>query len=507
MRLHERGLPPPKRTDSFVDAAENLVAGLAIELRAYGFTPSGTVPIAASAHPGDEKLTFDRDKTRAKAMADLARSVEESFANKRGRGMLMIRRGTLLLGPRDIPLGRSVTELSLENGLLESVRDRPQPEAGLDDPAKPPDPGRPQYHLTLKGRPDLLPGDVVRFRPDPLDDGQTTGTGPAILGGLVSPLLAQASTQTAGHAVRQLGRAPARAQDRVRDDDRRRRDQGRHRLQRRLGRRPGPGLVPTAGRNRASRLDAERQGRCSSRGQVGRGRQGGRGPHRRDRRGARHQRTAHGEYEPPSQTEAVYRGLVTPDGRANQARRLTIRRTNPVLAEGVAYASPFAWGPCGLVLPRYPGTRVVLVHRNGERRRPDRRRRASGSPGPGPDSLPGDWWLILPAGMSGQPRERSSRRHRPETWFGETTNDLIDGDGNRIIQVGELTIRVGRPLPEAGDRPDRAALKQGVTIEHAAGDARITIDKDGKIVVEAKSDLKLVSKAGRTSSCKPRRAA
>ncbi len=61
--------------------------------------------------------------------------------------------------------------------------------------------------------------------------------------------------------------------------------------------------------------------------------------------------------------------------------------------------------------------------------------------------------------------------------------------------MGELTVRVGK-LTLAGDRPDRAPLEHGVTIEHAAGDARITIDQGGKIRVEAKGDLELVSKQG-----------
>ncbi|MEK8105538.1 hypothetical protein NKG94_11055 [Micromonospora sp. M12] len=31
----------------------------------------------------------------------------------------------------------------------------------------------------------------------------------------------------------------------------------------------------------------------------------------------------------------------------------------------MTYLTPFAWGGCGLILPRYPGTRVALAYRNG----------------------------------------------------------------------------------------------------------------------------------------------
>jgi len=149
---------------------------------------------------------------------------------------------------------------------------------------------------------------------------------------------------------------------------------------------------------------------------------------------------------------------------------------------------------CGLVVPRYPGTRVVLVHRNGQALQPVDIG-ALWESAQGPDTLAGDWWLILPAGIDDDKREKASGATQPKPWFKEVTNDLIDADGNRVIHVGELTIRVGK-LTLAGDRPDRAPLKEGVTIEHAAGDARITIDKDGKIRVEANGDLELVSKQG-----------
>ncbi len=177
MRLRGPGLPDSLGTNTFADAAKKLVDGLDISVDLFGFTPSGNVANTPSAHPGDEKMPLDPEKTRARAMADLGKALEQAHKDKRGRGMLLIRRGKLLVGPRDIPLV-PVLDLSYRNGLIESVLDKPQSEPSLDDPVKPPDPAKTQYRLTLKGRPDILPGDVVRFRPAPEDLAHTTPDDP-----------------------------------------------------------------------------------------------------------------------------------------------------------------------------------------------------------------------------------------------------------------------------------------------------------------------------------------
>jgi hypothetical protein len=52
--------------------------------------------------------------------------------------------------------------------------------------------------------------------------------------------------------------------------------------------------------------------------------------------------------------------------------------------------------------------------------------------------------------------------------------------------VGELTIRVGRDqLHDAGTRPERGTADT-ITIEHAAGEATIVIDQNGKVTITAK---------------------
>jgi uncharacterized protein (DUF2345 family) len=77
------------------------------------------------------------------------------------------------------------------------------------------------------------------------------------------------------------------------------------------------------------------------------------------------------------------------------------------------------------------------------------------------------------------------------------TSDLIDADGNRVIEVGELAIRVTRnSLTQAGSRPARGSEQDGITIEHVDGGAKITIGSNGKITIHAHQGLDLVAEQG-----------
>jgi hypothetical protein len=169
-----------------------------------------------------------------------------------------------------------------------------------------------------------------------------------------------------------------------------------------------------------------------------------------------------------------------------------VRREQPMPLEGVAYASPFAWGRCGLVLPRYPGTRTLLAFRNGEVDDPVEIG-ALWESGRAPESEPGDWWLILPAGVAPSRRAGiADSEPVPPEHPGKATSDLIDADGRRTIQVGELTIRVGRAsLPDAGKRPAPPDEADAITIEHTKEGARITIRPDGTIAIDAAKNLEL----------------
>jgi hypothetical protein len=496
VRLYEKTIVEMLSAATFKAAAEALVEGLNISLDASnGFNPDGTLPSSSEEHPGNDAVSFDGGQRAARAMIELGRAIED-VTETYGRGMLLIHDGTLLIGPRPIPQrGRPPFDLSHRNGLIESVLDAAETEPSADDPTKPPPDRKDRYRLTLKGRPDLKPGDVVRFHPAPEDAGKSRTVPESALGAVAAsfagPLLAAGEigdpvAMYVDSVQHKLGRKSAFATvltGVVSKDGRTFWDDN-----------PGPGSAPAPGTRghrgsspssavgtaRAIRSVAEDAAAAARAPEVG------------EVRAANS--TSSGD-EPPSQTETLWRGLARPDGRGNQARRLDIRRRNPSVFEGVPYTSPFAWGRCGLVLPRYPGTRVLMVHRNGEPRDPVEIG-ALWESGWGPDSEPGDWWLILPAGLEeGKRASMPDSTERPEDWLDEVTNDLIDADGNRVIEVGELTIRVGT-LKRAGVRPERASLEHGVTIEHVDGEAKITIDQDGKIVIEAKADLELVSKEG-----------
>jgi hypothetical protein len=70
-------------------------------------------------------------------------------------------------------------------------------------------------------------------------------------------------------------------------------------------------------------------------------------------------------------------------------------------------------------------------------------------------------------------------------YTGTATNDLIDADGSRVIEVGRLTLRVRSTLQTAGSRP-RPGADKAVTIEHADGGASIVIDQNGGITITCK---------------------
>jgi hypothetical protein len=142
------------------------------------------------------------------------------------------------------------------------------------------------------------------------------------------------------------------------------------------------------------------------------------------------------------------------------------------------------------VLPRYPGTRVVLLHRNGDADDPVDAG-ALWEAGHGPDAQPGDWWLVLPVGVPPGDREALPDEGAPAEHDGKASNDLVDADGNRVIEVGELTVRVGRDsLGGAGTRPARGD-DGAVTIEHADAGARIVIKQDGSVTIHAAADLQV----------------
>ena len=82
----------------------------------------------------------------------------------------------------------------------------------------------------------------------------------------------------------------------------------------------------------------------------------------------------------------------------------------------------------------------------------------------------------------------------PQEPSGKATNDLIDADGSRVIEVGRLTVRVSpTTLSAPGTRPTPPAdSKQHVTIEHENG-SRLVISENGDIRIDAKGNLTLTA--------------
>lgn len=184
----------------------------------------------------------------------------------------------------------------------------------------------------------------------------------------------------------------------------------------------------------------------------------------------------------------VWSADAAPNGKPRSAVRAEI--TEQVHAEHVKvpHLTPFAWGSFGMVLPRYPGTRVVLANVGG----------ASGDlvdigavwpENTGPHARPGDYWLALPVGIAEREFLRDPGKQLPDD--GLATHDLIDGDGTRVIETSRFVLRVTGDLTRVPDRPapDEDLGAGTVLIETKSGDggARIVLSADGTVTVTAKS--------------------
>ncbi len=426
-------------------------------------------------------------------------------SKRAGRGMYLIRDGVLHIGPGRIPL-EAPSGINLDGGTagpktLDDVHGLVHVETNgvsLNDKAADPDSaapgGRLQYSLTLKGRPDLRPGDKVTFV-DPFTDAQgnlldqatsspssfgdaLAGLGASVLG-VVTPAAGNSVevyvssvyhriSRTVGFTTTVAGvRAPAGQEW---DDFT-----------------PKAGIpdVDPAATPQVAVANAFQEMAQSFApeplvvGEV---------------------RTANlsGQDEPPSQTVDVWVGLVADDGAPRGARRLAIDRDAPSRLSGLPYLTPFAWGKSGLVLPRYPGTRVLVGHVGGT---PDDAIEVGAlwESGHGPDSQPGDWWLILPAAVAAPNRQSAVDTDTPQEPSQQATNDLIDADGARVIEVGRLTVRVQPSrLAAPGVRPDAPAdSAEQVTIEHESG-SRIVIKNNGDIVIDSQNDLTITTKSTMT---------
>jgi hypothetical protein len=448
--------------------------------RIYPLTASDTCPALAREDASLRTLKLELGMSGVECLRTLAAKMEER-TRRYGRGMLLIRDGVLHIGPRDLPLEEGVKDLSPQTGLVESeALPKLVTDPGFDFCARKTEKPleRHQYKLTLKGRPDLKPGDVVRFspppeevKPKPAGFGATglvsaLRSGPLLpsLGGVEEPSMRlHVNTvehrlgRTSGFVTTLTGVELADGAD----------DWDCHTKPSRARRKAPAGGTPETQAAQAVLDKSEDIARKRAQTEVGE---------------VRTAVTTAGTE--PAQSLVVWRGLVDGDGAGSEAAALDIARPSPAPATRVPYLTPFAFGRCGLVLPRYPGTRVAVSHRGGRTDDP-LDVGAFWQAGTAPESQAGDWWLALPAAVPASERERlADDAETPSPYSGSASNDLIDADGNRVIEVGELTVRVGRSaLRPAGARPKRADEKNAVTIEHADGDARLVIEPDGTIVI------------------------
>ncbi|NEW69883.1 hypothetical protein [Streptomyces rhizosphaericus] len=198
------------------------------------------------------------------------------------------------------------------------------------------------------------------------------------------------------------------------------------------------------------------------------------------------------DHDVPAQTLAVDEGLADAPAPNVPTRAPAASPTTQLFNK--PYLTPFAFDGAGLVVPHYPGMRVVSLHYREERQNAV----VAGAlweEGFAPNSHLGDWWLCLPTNLVGTDTKGQSAAEpvtapRPK---GPASHDLISGEGNRTIQVRGLRISVGTPLmKDVGKRPDDAPADH-LVIEHAASNARISIDDKGNIEITTDADLTLTA--------------
>ena len=465
--VYDRLLDPIPEKGSEADSlrAAERIATLLLEA---GVRPKGTLPVPSEA----EQPGMERSWAKGDLGVERLRELETAMVRQTGKfglGMYLIRNGILYMGPGRLTEFAAPFPLGAEDGLLQIEPGHQESE----DPDSPDADKRDTFELTLRGRPDIGPGNFVEFT-RPADE--TDELGSAVSFALDAPEVFEA-TKTRLY-VRGVT----------------------HRLSRENGfvtqlrgvsvpagkegwfehaPRKGPATPEPAPHNDSS------EGALAG---VLRNFAASGGGQRIDVAQVRATNETGGGL--PTQTERLRRGLVADDGRPYAAARLAFDDEES-LFESAPYASPFAWGRFGLVLPRYPGMRVLVAHRLGD---PDDivDVGALWERGQAPASRPGDYWLILPAAIDEGDREQVAEDQKPKEPGGKATNDLIDADGNRVIEVGSLTVRVGADrLESAGIRP--TAEDGPVHIEHTGSGSRIVIDQDGNITIQAKKALHITA--------------
>ncbi len=472
-------------------AALTAIGGRTVPVRGIGLEPIR--PPAADESPATAAHYATVDPgTALSAMTTQIEQVRLRLG-LHGLSPALIRDGVLYVGDWTSSAGRGapIADRTLDDagGLVDVQRGA---ERERDPQAGPRPKGAPAARLTVAvtalGRPDLKPGDTLRLDLPPEDFPvvEPTGVGAALLTTLTG-LIAGGVEPPADQRrcrVLEVAHKLSREQGFVTtvqavvldgDDDH--------------GWDPVTGdPVPEADRpkdpGRSSSDHA--QGAAHAVRSVARGVLAGLTAWTRPRVGVVHDHTP---AEDPRLTSTVWYADTAPDGLPGAAQRTEVTEDRHGEAQQVPYLTPFAWGSYGLVLPRYPGTRVLLAN-------------AAGGPGDlvdiggiwprggGPKAEPGDWWLALPIAIPD--REHLTDPTYQEPGDGIATHDLIDGDGLRVVETLQLVLRGTEAPTEVPDRPKAGdhVPNVGVLIESTrtdGGSCRIVLDSDGSVVISASS--------------------
>jgi hypothetical protein len=190
---------------------------------------------------------------------------------------------------------------------------------------------------------------------------------------------------------------------------------------------------------------------------------------------------------PPRHTSEVWYADVASDGKPAGSQRVQIDEDHHGELRQVPYLTPFAAGNYGLVLPRYPGSRVLLVNAGGG---PDDMVDVGAiwERDYGPPAEAGDYWLALPINVT-QLEDIGEAAGPPGD--GDGTHDLIDAAGTRVIETLRFVVRVtdspteitGRPVP-GNDAPAGSVL---IETKSSSGAAQIILKADGSITIKGTS--------------------
>lgn len=186
---------------------------------------------------------------------------------------------------------------------------------------------------------------------------------------------------------------------------------------------------------------------------------------------------------------------------AHLVRNGRIKRSANKRLTQIPYATPFAWGRFGLVLPRYPGMRVFSVPRHkSETDYVDvgsvwHTEEGADSAGPSEAEM-GDWWLSLPVGINSPDSLPDSLEGQMPPEGTLACSDITNADGERLLQFSRFTIKAGssalhvsdtRPNPKNPDGIGEE-FSEGIVIEQANQGARISINNDGVVSISGAGD-------------------